>query len=265
MRQIAWLLLALSCGCSKPVVGDRTEPPPSLPPAPRPEPAGEAVGVEAPPVAVVELFTSEGCSSCPPADANLAKIAAEDGVFALSFHVDYWNDLGWVDPYSSPEHSRRQQRYSRVLSGRVYTPQMVVNGRDEVVGSRSRKVRAALRDALEAPSSVALSLTARVAPRDVVVEYVARGATPGAVLNLAVVQSADGVDVQRGENAGRLLSHANVVRAFETVQLDRAPSGRAVLLLPEGVDGAAARVIGFVQDASTLAVRGADKAKMIRK
>lgn len=91
---------------------------------------------EIPPFAVVELFTSQGCSSCPPADAQLARLTeraekTKENIIALSFHVDYWNRLGWEDPYSNKAYSNRQYRYSGYLSGRVYTPQMVVNGQTD--------------------------------------------------------------------------------------------------------------------------------------
>jgi hypothetical protein len=93
---------------------------------------------------VVELFTSQGCYSCPPAEAFLAELAGEDGMLALEFHVDYWDDLvygaagRWKDPFSSPAHTRRQQVYNQQIRGRpnVYTPQMVIDGRYEAVGSR---------------------------------------------------------------------------------------------------------------------------------
>ena len=114
--------------------------------------------------AVVELFTSEGCSSCPPPDALLAEIledARKDGrrVFCLSFHVDYWNRLGWTDPYSAPAFSRRQQSYAQAFKNdQVYTPQMIVNGTEEFVGSDRHRSRAAIDAALKRPERVQINL-----------------------------------------------------------------------------------------------------------
>lgn len=110
----------------------------ATPATPRPEAtpaAPEAARAEAAPVAasaapvVLELFTSQGCNSCPPADRLLAELGRRDDVVALSFHVDYWNDLGWDDPFSSPRWSHRQQTYGHELPSRIYTPQLVVHGR----------------------------------------------------------------------------------------------------------------------------------------
>jgi len=112
-----------------------------------------------PPVAVIELFTSQGCSSCPPADklltetVNRAK-AGQQSVYALSFHVDYWNRLGWSDPYSDARYSARQRQYARQLNtATIYTPQAVINGRQEFVGSNRTRLNTLLADALKHPAS----------------------------------------------------------------------------------------------------------------
>src|SRR5262245_48953789 len=103
--------------------------------------------------AVVELFTSEGCSSCPPADRLLADLAKRPGVYALEFHVDYWNSLGWRDPYSAAAYSDRQRMYG----DDIYTPQMVVNGTNLFVGSNRARAEAAIAAGLSAPPKVGLS------------------------------------------------------------------------------------------------------------
>ncbi|HYE95494.1 MAG TPA: DUF1223 domain-containing protein [Rubricoccaceae bacterium] len=231
-------LLALACGA------DALDPMP--PPA----------ATTATPVAVVELFTSEGCSSCPPADALLKELVAEDraGVLALSFHVDYWDDLGWRDPFSSVAFSNRQRAYARARGdGRVYTPQMVLNGTTAFVGSRRAEARRHLDAALSHPAEVPVTLTVRRDGRALEATYAVTGAPEGAVLHLALVQRSADVRVGRGENGGRRLRHANVVRVFQTVD---AGSGTATLRLPEGLEGANAAVAAYVQQGATGTVLG---------
>ena len=181
-----------------------------------------------PPFAVVELFTSEGCSSCPPADALLAEIlkdAGKDGrrVFGLAFHVDYWNRLGWTDPYSAPAFSRRQQSYAQAFKNdQVYTPQMIVNGTEEFVGSDRQRSCAAIDAALKrgGRAQVKLQQEKPNAPGSLALTYAVAGAARGAVLNVAVVERNVISAVARGENGGRTLRHENVVRAFQTVRLE---------------------------------------------
>jgi hypothetical protein len=217
------------------------------------------------PVAVVELFTSEGCSSCPPADDLFRQMAAEaraqsKAVFFLSFHVDYWNELGWPDPFSSRVFTDRQYAYARVFGTQgAYTPQMVVGGRSGFVGSDAARARKSVEEALAASASVEVSLRAKAAGGAGVAEvsYAAAGAPKGAVLNVALVEDGIVVRVPRGENAGRTLSHDGVVRVFRTLSLDRAREGSLSIGIPAGVSRERASFVAYAQDAETLSVLGA--------
>jgi hypothetical protein len=166
---------------------------------------------------VVELFTSQGCSSCPPADRLLGELGPE--AIPLSFHVDYWNYLGWRDPFSSERWSERQRDYARRLpAGRVYTPQLVVAGRSHLVGSNAAAVRRALLEAAAAQpaGSVELELTptadaveVRVAAEILAADGHRRD------LWVALRQSGLVTPVASGENARRTLENDHVVRRFE--------------------------------------------------
>ncbi len=163
---------------------------------------------------VVELFTSEGCSSCPPADALLAELARRPDVLALSFHVDYWDRLGWKDPFSSHQATERQERYADLLHlGAVYTPQIVVDGRREAIGSDRAAVEGALaaarRKGGDAPVALVLDHgRARIT--------LGAGPAAGSVL-LVGFDRRQASAVKGGENSGRTLSHVDVVRSIDEV------------------------------------------------
>ena len=177
---------------------------------------------------MVELFTSEGCSICPPADEVLARLAERQlvpgvEIIALSEHVDYWNRLGWADPFSDARFSDRQQDYARAFAKTaVYTPQTVVDGRIEFVGSNiDRAVEAASRAGREAKTPIELARIAGT-PESVTLEIrVARPSALGpgesADLYLAVTENRLSSDVARGENRGRRLIHAAVVRHMRII------------------------------------------------
>ena len=219
-----------------------------------------------PPFAVIELFTSEGCASCPPADWLLGRMLAEarrrqERLFPLAFHVDYWNSPGWTDPFSSALATRRQRAYAAVFHGRgVYTPQMVVNGTVEFVGSDWWKARTVLTKAMQTPGRVALSIrVARPTPGEPLqVHYEVAAPPAGAVLQVALAERGVVQRVSGGENAGRLLHHEHVVRAFQTVPLSGAGPGDLRLPVPTGVALAHTAVIGFVQEPTTMMILGAD-------
>jgi hypothetical protein len=179
---------------------------------------------------LVELFTSEGCSSCPPADALLARLDQNQPVpgaevIALSEHVDYWNRLGWSDPYSSSDFSARQSQYASDLNlDDVYTPQMIVDGRVQFVGSNDGEARRAIADAARnAKTSVTLSLAsengqARTITLAIRVESLSKVIRSGdADVMLAISESGLRSNVTRGENAGRVLNHIAVVRRLSTL------------------------------------------------
>ncbi len=220
-------------------------------------------------IAVVELFTSQGCSSCPPADAALEQIASvaaknELSVFVLSFHVDYWDHLGWKDPYGDAVYSNRQRSYARANgSDQIYTPQMIVSGTTEFVGSDKAKAHAAITKSLGKPqrTRVTLGVEKGSAADSLKVQYGIAGATDGMVLNVALVQTPKSNKAPRGENAGRELQHINVVRAFEIVQLEPS-SGTVTLQVPDDVHASEAMVIAYVQSPKSLAVTGVASAKL---
>lgn len=176
---------------------------------------------------VVELFTSEGCSSCPSADDALARLSRTqpvDGVefIALGFHVDYWDGLGWKDPYGLPLCAERQRRYAGLNGDNsLYTPQMVVDGQRTFVGDES-KARAVATERARQPK-VPLRLSAPV-EGDAVVVRVRLDAAPPPGTELWVALTEDGLSsrVTRGENAGRTLAHAAVVRAWEALPAPKA-------------------------------------------
>ena len=215
-------------------------------------------------VAVVELFTSEGCSSCPPADALLAELvqdAREHGrpIYCLAFQVDYWNRLGWTDPYSDPAFSRRQNDYAQAFkSDQVYTPQMIVNGTDAFVGSDRTRSRKSIDAALKRPTKTLLKLSeAKADAGAVVLAYEASSAPKGAVVNVAVVERGLVSKVSRGENADRTLRHENVVRVFRTIRLDDAAKGSVELKLPADQVRKNSSAIAYVQEGGAGAVLGA--------
>ncbi|GAA6178641.1 MULTISPECIES: DUF1223 domain-containing protein [unclassified Shimia] len=174
------------------------------------------LGAEEAPV-VVELYTSQGCSSCPPADDYFYRqLSMRDDVIALALHVDYWDYIGWKDEFASPQYTQRQHRYAHAAGHRsVYTPQMIVNGQDHVVGAHPDKVERLIAAHKSAPRSVDLQIE-RSGNR-VKIRATSEVTAP---LQVHVVRyrSAEKVAIKRGENAGRVLTYANIVDDWEMVK-----------------------------------------------
>ena len=210
-------------------------------------------------LAVVELFTSEGCSSCPPADALLERLAERPDVLALSFHVDYWDGLGWRDPYSSTAATARQRAYAGALDGRVYTPEMVVGGTAGFVGSRSGEAQQRIATEAARSSETTVTLAAHASGRTVTLDYAVADAPEPLAVHLLLVQRSAESSVARGENGGRTLRHANVVRVFET-RPDA--SGQATLTLPEGLSARDVMAVALVQQGRVGAIAAAAKADL---
>ena len=169
---------------------------------------------------IVELFTSEGCSSCPAADAALRELENAQSVpgvevIALGEHVDYWNHLGWKDGFSSPAHTERQRQYATGFGTGSYTPQAVVSGRYEFVGSRMAELAATVAKAAKAPQAT-VAIMASGSTAQVRVSSLPAG-TSAAQVVLVITERGLASQVGRGENSGRLLHHASVVRQLSVL------------------------------------------------
>ena len=166
---------------------------------------------------VVELFTSQGCSSCPPADAYLGELARQPGIIALGFHVDYWDYIGWKDPLASPQATERQRSYTRALGARyLYTPEIVVDGREDATGSDRSAVSRLIRDERAAAPKVPLSVSER-ADEKYTIDIPAADFHGTATVWMAVYDREHTTPVARGENGGRTLRDYNVVRDLHRV------------------------------------------------
>jgi hypothetical protein len=224
---------------------------------------------------LVELFTSEGCSSCPPADAFLQKLDTQPlpgaQLIVLSEHVDYWNHIGWADPYSSHAYSLRQDAYGDHFHlASVYTPQMVVDGTDEFGGSSSQDAQKALEKAV-ATKKLDVRISAVTLEGNVLRAHIETGRLLSrpkkADVWLAVALSHAESQVAGGENAGRRLTHVAVVRALS--RAGRVESGQAFsqdvsVKLDKEVDTASLRVIAFVQEPGPGRVLGAATEKVAK-
>jgi hypothetical protein len=207
---------------------------------------------------VVELFTSEGCSSCPPADALLERLDAQPfadiQIIALSEHVDYWNHDGWSDPYSSPAFTARQQEYARrfATSTGPYTPEMVVDGRSEFVGSDARAAESAIRSAASQPK-VAISIADEGGRTVVEVGPLPQGKGRKAPVFVAHAANSGMQNVLGGENKGRQLKHVAIVKDLKRVGTVDERSGFKTQVRAD----AGTRLIVFVQEPGNGPILGA--------
>jgi hypothetical protein len=181
-----------------------------------------ALGLAAPAFAegpvVVELFTSQGCSSCPPADEILTGLATKGDTLALAWHVDYWDYLGWKDTFGSSSNTVRQRGYARSFhESQVYTPQAVVNGRTHVVGSNRDAVLGAVRDLATKGEGLSVPIETSKDGGYLKVRIAAGPQAKDATLWMVYFNNRSVVDIRRGENAGKKLTYSNIVRSIEMI------------------------------------------------
>jgi hypothetical protein len=286
-----WILSLLLAGACVSCAAPHAAPSPDVAPTLTPDAARPSSRAAAPPAAsaaanakdpepvpwkaapvVVELFSSEGCSSCPPADAVLRDLAEKHPVegaeiLALEMHVDYWNDLGWPDPFSSEAFTSRQRVYAAALGDRsIYTPEMVVDGRVGFTGSqRATALRAIARAASEPKAKVEVTRTGdtlSIAVTDL------PDASPSSEVLLALAEEGLTTDVPRGENAGSRLAHGPVVRTLEKLgHIPASARGRAFetkkpVTLPATWNRDHVRAVVLVQATDSRAILGAGAVSM---
>jgi hypothetical protein len=208
------------------------------------------------------LFTSQGCSSCPPADEILGMYALknDEHIIPLAFHVDYWNRLGWIDSFSNSLYSQRQRAYAeRFNLESIYTPQLVINGQNQLVGSNGTEIAAVTKELLKEKVLVEVKVSAIKTREDkVVIDFIVNNRLLNSSVNAALVQQNVVTQIRGGENRGVKLNNYNVVRDFKTRQLENT-SGNFILQLPKGSDAANYQVVLFVQENNSGNIKGAVK------
>lgn len=218
--------------------------------------------------AVVELFTSQGCSSCPPADRVLHQLVDESRkknlrVYSLAFHVDYWDDLGWKDIFSQQKFTHRQRMYGAHLNqGSIFTPQVMINGQFGINGARGDLIQKHINSFISVPADKLLTLKINGSNHsqvEVGFEIFNRGQHD--LLNLALVERSLAVKILHGENAGLLMNYDNVVRNFKTIHIDH-DSGVVLLEIPNGCNNKRLSIIGFLQNPESLAISAAHQVDM---
>lgn len=205
--------------------------------------------------AVVELFTSEGCSSCPPADELMAKLQNEtknQNIYFLAYHVDYWDRLGWKDQFSSNEFTVRQQQYQNWLNLYVmYTPQFIINGMTEFAGYNETTLSKKISDALVMKPTNNLELTAKNDNKDSIsINFKTNEIQQNTNLFIATIQKEAISKVKRGENKGATLHHVQIVRQLKGLALHE-KEGNAAIEKPSNFDSKNWELIGFIQNTST--------------
>jgi hypothetical protein len=215
------------------------------------------------PFAVIELFTSEGCNTCPPAEKLFSEMKSDakkngKNIFFLEYHVDYWNRLGWKDPYSSFQFTNRQKNYTSVLNEEsMYTPMMIVNGTKSFIGSDKQKANAAVDEALNSPSASELKIKVDSTASDTLyLHYETTKADKNYFIRAAITEDGLVSKIIKGENSGLTLTHDAVVRIFYSSEVSNVVS-QLKIPLKKFQPGNNCKVIAFIQHKQTMQVLAA--------
>lgn len=215
---------------------------------------------------LLELYTSEGCSSCPAADEAVASLAVKykGQLFVLGFHVDYWNKLGWKDAYSNQDYSERQRDYAAAFSlNSIYTPQVVVNGYKEFVGSAKKNIDETIATERTKPLSYTIKLIAQLTKdRMIDISFSTTDTDATDNLNIALIQLQATTNVTRGENSGKALEHINIVRIFKTIDLGGVLTGKLMFTLPADLSFNQCKLIAFTQNKNNKFITGITEASV---
>ena len=200
---------------------------------------------------VMELFTSQGCSSCPPADELLGNYTRqnEENIFTLSFHVDYWNRLGWIDSFSNKKYTQRQNEYALKYNlASIYTPQLIINGQKECVGSDEEKISGFVASAKNEFSSIDIKIVSTaINGNRMDIGYVVNDLIPNTNVNAVLVQDKAVTQIRAGENQGLQMTSYNIVRDLVTTSLKNT-RGNCSVQLPPGYSSAGYHIVLFVQN-----------------
>lgn len=214
---------------------------------------------------VLELFTSQGCSSCPPADAVLAQYANQNNpnIIPLAFHVDYWNRLGWSDPFSKSEFTQRQNNYASNLNTEEnYTPQIIINGKHELVGSYKSEIANIVTKELKIKSNFNVSIKSASVKNNLLnIEFEA-DTNQNIVLNLALVKKKEFTSINRGENSGLKQTSYNIVFDFKTISKYTKNNNKSSFQFNSDKIPSDYLVVAYLQNSNTGVVIGATKSEI---
>jgi hypothetical protein len=213
---------------------------------------------------VLELFTSQGCSSCPPADVVLGEYAAQDNpnIIPLAFHVDYWNYIGWKDPFSKGEFTNRQRNYASLLNAQGnYTPQLVINGKHELVGSYKNEIKNFVKEELALKNKYTISIKSAIVNQNVLtIDYETDIIAASNIVNIALVKKKEFTSIKRGENKGLNQTNYNIVYDFKSNAINTKSNNKSSFKFNPEWQKAEFIAVAYVQNTKTGQILTATKA-----